>query len=315
MKRIEKIIMTAAAFGVLMCASTLAFAANLKSASAVTEDIITVGDVFDGTGEYADRYLGPAPAPGRTMTLSQNDLYRISNAFDLGWQATATENHLVIRRIANTLSQDTIADALKQAVRKKMPGQKLGIDIDSRIKNINLPADTAKTVSVSNLEIDAQRNRFTAKISAPADAPVVHRQVSGRISIMTDVPVLTSALREGDIISSNDITTIEMDARKVPANIVLDAQKLVGQTPRRGLAAMRPLTPSEIMAPLSVKKGDLVTVILKNGALNLTMQAKALQNGADGEVVRLINTESNRMLEGTITGPQTVTMTLTSAKL
>ena len=65
----------------------------------------------------------------------------------------------------------------------------------------------------------------------------------------------------------------------------------------------------DVAAPQVVKKGDTVTVTLKTNALNLTMQGRALQNGAEGDTVRIINTASNRTVDAIVTGPQTVTVT------
>jgi flagella basal body P-ring formation protein FlgA len=69
---------------------------------------------------------------------------------------------------------------------------------------------------------------------------------------------------------------------------------------------MRPVAVADIEAPALVKKGDLVTVVLKSGMLNLTVQGRAMQGGAEGDSVHVINTASNRLMEGVVTGQQTV---------
>ena len=56
------------------------------------------------------------------------------------------------------------------------------------------------------------------------------------------------------------------------------------------------------------KKGDLVIMVLKKGALNLTTKGKALDNGAKGDMVRILNTNSRQTIEAQVTGPQKVTI-------
>jgi len=40
--------------------------------------------------------------------------------------------------------------------------------------------------------------------------------------------------------------------------------------------------------------------------ITVTAQGKAQQDGAEGETVRVINTQSNRVVEGVVTGPGTI---------
>jgi flagella basal body P-ring formation protein FlgA len=64
-----------------------------------------------------------------------------------------------------------------------------------------------------------------------------------------------------------------------------------------------------------VKKGEMVTLTLRNSKLALTLQGKALQGGAEGDVVRVLNTASNQVVEGIVTGPQTVSVKAPSNRL
>jgi flagella basal body P-ring formation protein FlgA len=171
-------------------------------------------------------------------------------------------------------------------------------------------------VKAENLRVDLQKGTFTARLIAPATGkPLAHREISGRLSLLTDVPVLSGGLRAGDMISADDLSYVEMRNSDISSSTIVSAEKLIGQMPRRAIAAMRPVTAADIEAPALVKRGELVTVALQNGALNLTLQGKALQNGSEGDIVRIVNTASNRMLEGVVTGPQTVTIKSPDAAL
>ena len=50
-------------------------------------------------------------------------------------------------------------------------------------------------------------------------------------------------------------------------------------------------------------RGSLVTMKIETPFMTVTAQGKAQQDGAEGEIVRVINTQSNRVVEGTVTGP------------
>ena len=129
------------------------------------------------------------------------------------------------------------------------------------------------------------------------------------------MPVLTKAMRSGDVISVNDIQYIDMRANAVSASTLVSTESLVGQTPRRGVPAMRPLAAGDLTAPVAVKKGEMVTMTLESGQMQLTAQGRALDNGAAGEVVRIMNTSSNQVIEGVVKGLRTVSVGAPTAAL
>jgi flagella basal body P-ring formation protein FlgA len=51
-----------------------------------------------------------------------------------------------------------------------------------------------------------------------------------------------------------------------------------------------------------VKRGDLVTMELNSGPIRVTAIAKAMENGTKGDIIRLVNMDSNRTLEAEVTG-------------
>jgi flagella basal body P-ring formation protein FlgA len=55
----------------------------------------------------------------------------------------------------------------------------------------------------------------------------------------------------------------------------------------------------------------LVTIILKSPKMTLTAQGKALDDGSDGDTVRITNTQSNKVIEAEVTGPAKVAVLAT----
>jgi flagella basal body P-ring formation protein FlgA len=294
-----------------------AYGATPRAGSTVSGEAITVGDVFSDAGDYAGRYLAPAPVPGGHITLGARDLTRISDAFNLGWKPASPDEKVVVRRDSADIDGYAMQAALQEKLAERLSGQKFDIELADAALSMHLPPDAEKTVEAKDIKVDLQKEAFTATLSAPAGAetPLAKKEVSGRVFLLAEVPVLKNPLRAGDLIDAHDIEYVDMHAADVSASTVVDAEKLIGRTPRRGIAAMKPVSAADIETPVVVKKGDLVTVALKSGALDLTMQGRAMQNGAEGEVVRIVNTASNRPLEGIVTGPQTVAIRAPSAAL
>ena len=107
-------------------------------------------------------------------------------------------------------------------------------------------------------------------------------------------------MRNGDVITMNDINWVEMALDKVARNNVVDAEQLIGMTPRRFVNSQTPIRLSDIQAPEVVKKGNAVTMLLDTGKLQLTSKGRALENGAKGDLIRIANSTSNRVIEAIV---------------
>lgn len=302
----------------LLTFSGAAFSAvTPKSSVVLTGDVLTVGDVFDGAESAAENVLAPAPMQGKTMTLTQQDLLRISNAYNLGWFPTAVTRAVTVRRDAREIDKYQIQAALQEKLTADMQGRQFDVELNTDIGGLYLPSGMASSVEVKEIKYDFNKNDFRALITAPAGAenPVLKREIAGRLYPLTSVPVLNKAMRAGDIISADNVQYVDMRASDVSTSMVVSAEKLIGQTPRRGIAAMKPVAASEVTQPISVKKGDAVTMTLQSSALQLTAQGRALQDGSTGEVVRIINTSSNQVVEAVVTGDRTVSVAAPSSAL
>ncbi|MGC2776512.1 MAG: flagellar basal body P-ring formation chaperone FlgA, partial [Bradyrhizobium sp.] len=60
--------------------------------------------------------------------------------------------------------------------------------------------------------------------------------------------------------------------------------------------------------PEMVKRDDSVTLIYEAPGILLTTRAKALESGAEGDVVSVVNMQTKRTMQGMVTAPGRVTM-------
>lgn len=303
---------------ILMCALVMiafimaigaraAMAATLKAETVLTGDVLTVGDIFDNAGRNADYVLGPAPQPGSNMVLNSNTLIRIAMAVDLPWQPQSTADQIVVRRAATVIPAAIVNDAIAESLRGKVVDQQFKLDTGASKLDITLPHDMAGTIDVTNVSYNQRTARFEATVSAPSAAnPVKQVIVTGSVRPMTMVPVLKSNLRNGDVIGDGDLEWVEMFSSDIQPDTFTRASDLNGMTPRRVAFAGKPVRTIDIQAPQLIERGETITIVFKEGPLSLTAAGKALQNGAKGENIRVINTASNRPLDGVVSGAREV---------
>ena len=71
---------------------------------------------------------------------------------------------------------------------------------------------------------------------------------------------------------------------------------------------LTPLLKASETVGRALKKGDIVTVTLQSGPIHLTTQARALENGASGALVKVMNMSSRQVLDAVVTGMQAVSV-------
>ena len=57
------------------------------------------------------------------------------------------------------------------------------------------------------------------------------------------------------------------------------------------------------VADAAVRRGDFVNLVYQMPGMSLNMRARALEDGAVGQGIRLINTSSTRTIDAVVTGP------------
>ncbi len=280
-------------------------AASPKQSVIVTGENITLGDVFDGIDDKNVNFvLAPAPLPNVTLTWDAKTLNRISNAFNLQWRASGTDQ-IRIQRLANIITKNMIAEAITQSLAEKDLKGNYELEFVGQNPQIILPHEMQTEFEVVSSSYNPSRQTFSAAIKT-ADNKM--RNFTGVTHNLIDIPVLKNPLRRGEIITSNMVENMQVRADYIKDNIVLSSKDLIGMTPRKVLRANAPVEVTELDKPQMVSRGDLVTMQLKNGPIQITALAKAMENGTKGDVIRLMNVDSKRTLEAEVTGLREATV-------
>jgi flagellar basal body P-ring formation protein FlgA len=116
------------------------------------------------------------------------------------------------------------------------------------------------------------------------------------------VMVPTRRLTPGEIIVAEDLQEMSVPADSLRRSTIIAADLLVGMEVRRTLLPGRVVSNSSIQLPVLVPRNSEVTVILLEGTLRLLMRAKALDDGSMGELIRVANLSSGRILFASVIG-------------
>ena len=282
-------------------------AMGLKQNVILKDSFIKLGDIFYDLPANQDKILGTAPRPGSELVLNASTLLRVARALDLPWRPTSSADYVVLRRAATLLEHGLIEKTLKKKITEEGFSGNFQLAFDQGKMEIILPEDQPAKFDILKLNVDFKADRFQADIAAPSkDNPIQTSSITGSIERLVEVPVLKEALRNGAVLSIRDIDFVDMPEYKINHDVILDAEDLVGMTPRRMIMATKPITERDIEAPMLVQRGQTVTMVFESGSLFLTAQGRALQNGAKGDLIRVVNDNSSRTVTAMIAGDQEV---------
>jgi flagellar basal body P-ring formation protein FlgA len=121
--------------------------------------------------------------------------------------------------------------------------------------------------------------------------------------------VLSHAVAMGATLSADDIDMTKMRRDRVAADVAIQPTQMIGKATRRPIQAGTPVRLGDLEAPILVHKGDLVTIQLATATLQISVQGKALEDGAKGALVQVANTKSNRVIDAAVVAPGTVAVT------
>ncbi len=278
--------------------------AVLRDTVVVDDDLIRLGDLFEDVGNKADVAVAPAPKLGRRGIYDAAWLLSVARAHAIAWKPRTRFDRVVVERASQTLGAAEIEVAVLRALAREEPRRNVRIDLDNRNLQLHVPPEVRPEIEVRNLWIGRERDRFTARlVIASGDHPEVAAKVSGRMFEIMEIPVLRRPLAPGEVVTEANIEWTEIRADLVNRNTVTELKHVLGMTPRRRTPAGSPLKSGDFRPPVVVEKGSIVTMVLETPAMRLTAQGRAAEDGAEGDVIKVVNTQSHKVVEGAVDGP------------
>jgi len=321
-KRMPAAALAAVAGCLLWAAAGLAGAAGPTSVRCheqadIAADQILLGDIarVDGGDETFVRRLeavviGRSPLPGKTRALDRAAiLTRIKQSgIDPAPLDLQIPSDVLVTRAAVTLGRDQI----EQIVREYIQQQAAGAADELRIKEIRigepvvLPQGplTSRVVAPKNTEW-AGTIPLSVVFNVGAEP---EKRVWATVSIerTTRVVVARRPLGRYKPIDDDDLEVKAVDAAGLPADCITQPETVIGKRTRRPVDTGTVLRPELVEFPPLVKNGDRVRIIAETSGLRITAFGQVKQKGGQGELVQVMNLDSNKVVYARVIDSHTV---------
>ncbi len=291
----------------------------LKSDVTVTGDLVRIGDLIDHAGVVADVPIFRAPNLGSTGTVPVGAVLDAVRVHALIGLDTAGLSEVVVTRASRAIPakdiENRIADALARQYTLGQP-KDIAVTFERELRAIQVEPSAKGEPRVNRITYDTRSGRFDATLEIPTSA--TNRgllRLSGRATATAEVVMLLRPLDRGALIKSADVVVERRPRAEVTHDFISDTTLAIGQAARIALQAGRPLRTSDLMKPELVQRNDTVTLVYEVPGIVLTVRGKAIEGGAEGDVVSVLNEQSKRTVQGLVTGPGRVLVSTSSPRL
>ncbi len=130
------------------------------------------------------------------------------------------------------------------------------------------------------------------------------------VKVYKNVAVLKRPVTRNMPLTEADIVFEKTDINRLNAGYYTEINEITGKILTQNLAPGTILTQHLLKTPMAIKRGQLVTLIAKNSAIEVRAEGKALSRGAVGDRIRVKNLKTQRIIEGVILDNQLINVSL-----
>ena len=280
----------------------------------VTSDVVRIGDLVDNAGAVAD-------IADLSLTRSRLHRRRSAAARDRGARRptrlatldTGSLTEVMVTRASRTITGKEIEARIARALAGQYgfgDARNISITFDEDMRTIHVEPTAAERIAGRHASIiDPRTGRFDAAFELPGSASHARMPLrfTGTAMETVEAAVLTRPLNRGEVIKPSDRD------HRAPSEGGNHRRCSSAPSPRSALPPNGRCAPAPCCAPpISIKaeivqRNETVTIVYEVPGILLTVRGKALEAGADGDVVNVLNTQSNRTVQATVTGPGRVT--------
>ncbi|WP_378951007.1 flagellar basal body P-ring formation chaperone FlgA [Pelosinus sp. sgz500959] len=293
----------------------------------VNGPLMTLAEIADIKGDDGERMnrlgqlkIGSAPSPGSHMVLTREllEMRLAATGFDVSHITYNIPETVTITTNFQTIHGQVVIDKGIKTIREQIGPSISNDDVSIRsIGNVqDIIAPVGDCVLISSLPYGIRYNTPTSVRMAVNVNGQIFTAMSLRfdVSLYRQVAVVASQVRQGEILTSEKLRYERMDTGRLAKGYLTDISKVIGLETRRPLTPGMVLTDLMVNKPILIKRGSLVTIIARMNGMEIAVAGKAMQDGYEGQLIRIQNVNSNKFISAKVLDEGTVQVLTYSSK-
>ena len=290
---------------------------QLRPSVTVESDDINLGDISEirsDDREMARRLsgikIGTAPPAGQSRWVHPTEVRVRLKQFGIeeeSYEIAATGPVKILRRHA-TVAPQRVNEAVKAFIQNHAPwkADQLKIHRLTYDDELIVPAGRVSLVVAAPKHTD-WLGPVPFKVQVLVEGQAVRTVTApATIEVWSNVVVAVKPLGRYQPVDADDIRIERMNLARVPSNVIMDPEQVLGRRTNRSIAANSVLRNDQVEMPPVIKRGDMVQMFAESSVLRVEAKGIARENGAPGDRIQIMNLSSKKIIYARVVDGQTV---------
>jgi flagella basal body P-ring formation protein FlgA len=293
---------------------------TLKSEATVVGDLVRIGDLIENAGAVAEVAIFRAPDLGQTGSVP---VERVIDAV-LPHKIIALDTRGLAEVAVTRAARLITAKDVEARILRALAGQSglseaanLSVAFDNEVRTMQVEAAVTGELRVVRLAYEPRNGRFDVSFELPGSAAArrLPLRFTGAVAETFEAFVPARAIAAGEVLRAGDLVQTRRPKSEFAANAVLTADQAKGLMAKQPLRAGQVIRKSDLAKPQLVARNEAVTITYAVPGITLTIRGQAIEGGGEGDIINVLNVQSKKTIQATVTGPGRVSVAATTPRL
>lgn len=257
--------------------------------------------------------LFASPEPGREIILRASKIEeyltgRDKSLADVRWTGS---RDIKVKRASIPIDGDKVRKILTDYLARNedlLPRADIRFKEFTAPRPFELPQGKVDTEVIPSSPSILDSHRFTIifRINGQVEKNIA---VRAGLEAIAPVAVAISDLRRGLIIQEEDINLVRLDLVGLK-NPCFDLEELIGKKMKRSVRRGQAIDRGAVEFPPMIRRGELVIITARKGPLTVTAKGIARHDAKQGEIIKVINSNSQKVIICKVSAPGQVKVEL-----
>jgi flagellar basal body P-ring formation protein FlgA len=290
----------------------------LRASVTVTSDVVRIGDLVENSGPVADIPIFRAPDLGTTGAVATDRIVDAIRPHQLIGIDTRGLSEVLVTRPSRAIPAQEISGRIAQALAGQHgfgDAHNILVNFDRDVRTLQVEPDVTGELQVLSISYDPRTTHFDVTFGLQSSMELRKQSTRYTGTAMATVDALTvdHPIERGQIVKASDVTVLIRP--KTDTAVVTDMKAVVGFAARHQLQPNQPLNTADLMKPEIVQRNDTVTIVYQAPGVTLTLRGQAQDAGALGDTINVLNSESKRVVQAVVSGPDRVSVSAITTRV
>lgn len=207
-----------------------------------------------------------------------------------------------------TIDGKTIKEIVIGHIRKNLslPAETIRIEFSSPLSDVTLPGNNITWRIQQNRNEDFLGYTTIDVRFYRGNVFLKEENIRAKVEVLKNIIVASRFLPRNTVISYEDVKVVKKWCDRAYPNQVSDVTEIIGKTVNGRVKANYEISRNMIRDSVAIKRGKLVRIIFKRGPLSVSTIGSSEQNGDLGDLIRVKNLRSNKIVYARVEGDSLV---------